>query len=247
MALKFYTLILLFFTPYLLQAQEVFFAKSVISSIAPNPKATAKSPYFKTITVAEVANNIGKKVNVCGKVFNAKEFKINEEKLVLLKMGGEYLNERHDVQVRFDELTNLDVDFQKIFLQKNVCINGTVTDAFGATEIYIDTLNARRMVENAERSIPEIDSVKIDGNSLKLLSNAYLLEGPKWKMPIITHLKEGSIIKVEKVQAGWVYAKVIIKNGQVVEDSGIYGFICYQALGLTRKGHIDHTAKFDGK
>ncbi len=236
MNVKFYNILVGILSPFLLQAQFAFTSNSV--STLPDPVTRKESAMKRSIYATDVRQNLGKQINLCSKVYHAKPIKSETGKLVQMNVGGAYMNERIEVRLRFDDEAKLTPDLPKDLEQKSFCIAGQVIDLFGETEIFVDTANTRMMFEEALQARAEKDTAKVFGKELKLLSSAYLLTGPKWKEEVITHLKAGTIVKAEKVLPGWVFVKVIEKNGFDVQGEGMMGFINAQALGVGKKGQV---------
>jgi hypothetical protein len=197
---------------------------------------------IKHIGLSEVTSNIGQTVTVCGQVYDARLLKNIAGKPTLMNLGGDYANERVEIRIRFAQLANFDYNPEKIFLHKNVCIIGTITNEHGFAEIAIDTFNASRLIREAMNE--EADTVKHNTRGkLKLVTNAYLLAGSSLKEPIITHLKQGSVVIPEYSTHGWTYAKVVEKKDAAEQPVWMYGFIRNQALGLTKRGRLPSEQK----
>jgi hypothetical protein len=197
---------------------------------------SSKSTKASLVSLSEVSKNIGNTVTVCGKVYSARLLKNVIGQPTLMNLGGEYANEKIEVRINFSDLPKFDYKPEKLFLHKHVCITGTITDEHGFAEIRIDTINARKLINEALNT--ELDTTKSKVQKLRLLSNAYLLAGDDLDEPIITHLKAGSVVIPEYSTKGYTYVKVIEKAGTGEQPQWMCGFIRNQAIGFTRNGRL---------
>jgi hypothetical protein len=202
---------------------------------------TAGQQSIYNISLSEVAANVGKTVTVCGKVYDARLLKNVIGQPTLMNLGGDFANERVELRIRFEKLANFDYNPSKLFLHKNICITGTITNNFGFAEIAIDTMNARRLIREAIAD--HQDSTDGKNKKLRLIGPAYLFAGPSLNEPIITHLKVGSIIIPEYSEGGWSYVRIIQKSGTGEHPDWLYGFVRNQALGMNRKGQVTKEEK----
>jgi hypothetical protein len=203
--------------------------------------ATTASEY-KHVQLTDVANNLGQKVSVCGKVYEAKLLRDVVGRPTLMNLGGEYGNERIEVRIKFNELAKFDYKPEKIFLHKNVCITGTISSPEGFLEMSLDSTSTRMLLYNALNT--EEDTTKhATARKLKMPGKAYLFAGPDLDANIITHLKAGSVVIPEYSTHGWTYAKIVEKAGENEQPEWLYGFIRNQALGLNRRGKLESETK----
>ena len=96
----------------------------------------------------------------------------------------------------------------------------------------------RNLVTEAEHAQPALNAESLHDQQLKVISNAYLLTGPRWKDPVITFLKAGSVIIAEQIRGNWAFVRVIERNGENVEVEDIAGYINTKPLGLGPGGTI---------
>ena len=189
------------------------------------------------ISADEIASNIGRLVTFCGKVYSAKQQKDELGPHSVFYVAGKYVNEFVDVKIRLKEGYSFPASLYSTLNLKNVCITGTVLNEGGSAAIYLDSVKMFNLEEEAEHTPRQINGVMPD-QELKVLSNAYLLTGPRWKEPVITFLKIGSIIIAEQVRGNWAFVRVIERNGENVALEDIAGYINTKALGLGSDGKI---------
>lgn len=235
MVKQFYSILLLL-TCYSTTAQDGI----TRLSLQPFDGITMKVESLSTIAdkTTDVYSGNGKQVTMCGVVHDARWLKGDGARPVSLTLGGEYVNERVEVRLRIDEAFTLNHDLQKLFVGKNLCVSGTVFDQNEKSELWLDAASATSLIEEAIKTPPVLDTASLQGKHLKLLNNAYVLRGPKWKEPVVTYLKAGSIILAEKSHGGWTHVKVVYQQGATIDtyEEDYAGFINNDALGLDRKG-----------
>ena len=224
--------------PILTQSQQVaYYIKPVPSGFTFRASRSAPNDDGR-ISADEVAKNIGRYITVCGKVYSAKQQKDELGEHSVFYVGGKYVNEFVDIRIRLDEGCNFTGEMYKTVTSKNLCITGTVLNETGVAAIYLDSVNMRNLVTEAEHAQPALNAESLHDQQLKVISNAYLLTGPRWKDPVITFLKAGSVIIAEQIRGNWAFVRVIERNGENVEVEDIAGYINTKPLGLGPGGKI---------
>ncbi len=234
---NFYSLSFLFLLPLLATSQQIVHNTNLVSV---NKKAIENLPYTSNlVTASDVGDYMGKEIVLCGKIYEVKIMHDGFNQQALVKLSGSYINERLDVKLIFAKTVKVKPSLEKDLVKKNFCFSGFVIDIFETPQVYV---NALTIVEEPEPidSLVNNDKAGIESRELKLINNAYLLEGPKWKKNVITHLPAGSIIIVKNMRSGWCFIRVLEKNGVNLGEEEIYGYVNNQALGLNRKGEIDY-------
>jgi hypothetical protein len=176
---------------------------------------------------------------MCGKVYSAKQQKDQVGPFSIFTVAGDFVNERIDLRIRVEEGYSFPAYLYQNIALKNLCFTGFVLDEDGAAVLFIDSINLKHMLTQASQAATERFSEPLQEQPLKVLVNSYLLQGPRWKDPVITHLKIGSIIVAEQIRGNWALVRVVEKNGENVEAEEITGFITTKALGLSRNGTIE--------
>lgn len=229
-----YLLLLLMASPAFGVSQLVHTAKYAVEEEDRHVLSTRS-----VINPTDVKNMVGKEVTLCGVVFDAQLNKSNSGSTISLQISGEYVNEIHPVQLRIKEPFTATPALEPILSGKNVCINGNIIDEFGKPELLINSTEATNMLEEAKKRVAMKEEELFLGKELILLDNAWLLQGPKWKAPVITHLRKGSIVKIDYLKSGWAFVSVMFKEGtEWYGDENYSGYLFNQALGLNRKGGL---------
>ncbi|WP_207493707.1 hypothetical protein [Aridibaculum aurantiacum] len=232
-----------------LVSQTIFFLLLSFSAVAQTKadfRSLAKAETFaspllsnniNTISLVDVPKHMGETVTVCGKVYQAKLLNHVKGKPTLMNLGGAYANERVEIRINFNQLAHFNYDVENLFLQKNVCITGTLSNKHGFNEISVDTFSLHKMINEAlaeQVTIAKTPAIM----RLRLLDKAYLLAGPGWDEPIVTHLKAGSVVIPEYTINGWSYVKVAEKADTGEKPLWMYGFIKSSVAGLSKKGKL---------
>lgn len=189
------------------------------------------------ISADELARNIGRLVTFCGKVYSTKQQKDELGPHPVFYVAGKYVNELVDIKIRLKEGYSFPASLYSNLSLKNVCITGTVLDESGSAAIYLDSVKMHKLEKDAEQSPRQKNGVMPD-QELKVISNAYLLTGPRWKEAVITFLKAGSIVIAEQLRGNWAFVRVIERNGENVALQDIAGYMNTRALGLGPDGKI---------
>ena len=212
-------------------------SNNLIRAGSPNMTVSSAAADDSRISADELANNIGRLVTFCGKVYSAKQQKDELGPHSVFYVAGKYVNEFVDIKIRLKAGYSFPASLYSTLNFKNVCITGTVLNEGGSAAIYLDSNKMHNLEEEAEQTPGQISGVMPD-QELKVLSNAYLLTGPRWKEPVITFLKIGSIIIAEQVRGNWAFVRVIERNGENVSLEDIAGYMNTKALGLGSDGKI---------
>lgn len=224
--------------PLFTQSQQIAYVNRGVPLNTSGSNSRNESSEENSISADEINKNKGRQVTFCSKVYAAKSKEDELGPHSVFYVGGKYVNEFVDIKIRLDDGYNLPAAMYKNIISKNVCIKGIVLDEPGTAAIYLDTNNLRKLVEEAELAPNEPDSDIVPGQELKVISNAYLLAGPKWKDPVITFLKAGSVIIAEQVRGNWAFVRVSLRNGENVDLEDIAGYINTKTLGLASDGSI---------
>jgi hypothetical protein len=233
---KLYSLAFLFL-PLFVQSQQLAFTKPVPPGF-PSVELRSAPKDDGKISADELSRNIGKQVSLCGKVYSAKEEKDELGIHSVFHISGKYVNEFIDLKIRFDEGYEPSDEMYESLTSKDLCISGIVVDEAGGPGIYMDSLNLQKLFAEAEQAQRSTGAEALQDQELKVKSNAYLLTGPRWKDPVITFLKAGSVIIAEQVRGDWAFVRVIEKSGENVEVEDIAGYINTKPLGLKSNGTI---------
>lgn len=195
---------------------------------------TANKP--QQLTLSDLAANTSQTGTICGKVYDAKLLSSIEGKPTLLTIGGN-ANERMEVRISLNDAARFNYNPQKLFLHKNICMTGTVTNKQGIVEMVMDSANTRLLLVEAMNA-PVDPGIGKEVRKLKLVSNAYLLAGPGLDEPIVAHLKAATIVVPEYSRGGWSYVKVIEQANTGEQPQWMYGFVRNQALGLKKESAL---------
>lgn len=233
---KLYSLAFLFL-PLLAQSQQLGFTKPVPPGF-PIVEVRSAPKDDSGISADELTKNIGKQITLCGKVYSAKQETDEVGPHSVFHISGKYVNEFVDIKIRFDEGYDFTEEMYKSFTSKDLCISGTVLNEAGTPAIYMDSVNMHNLLVETEQAQPSVGGESLHDQELKVKSNAYLLTGPRWKDPVITFLKAGSVIIAEQVRGDWAFVRVIEKSGENVEVEDIAGYINTKPLGLRSDGTI---------
>ena len=212
-------------------------SNNLIRAGSPNMTVSSAAADDSRISADELASNIGRLVTFCGKVYSAKQQKDELGAHSVFYIAGKYVNEFVDVKIRLKAGRSFPASLYSTLNLKNVCITGTVLNEGGSAAIYLDSVKMHNLEEEVEHTPGQINGVMPD-QELKVLSNAYLLTGPRWKEQVITFLKAGSIIIAEQLRGNWAFVRVIERNGENVSLEDITGYMNTKALGLGSDGKI---------
>lgn len=194
------------------------------------------SPSDDRVSPEDITKNIGRQVTFCGKVFSARHKKDKGGTQTVFCIGGKYANELIDVKIRLDEGYDFPEEIARIVGLKNVCLTGTVLEDTVSATIHLDTTNMRSLLYEAEQTPRDETVERMEGQELRVISNAYVLTGPRWKDPVITFLKAGSVIVAEQFRGNWAFVRVIKRDGENVEVEEIVGYMNTKPLGLGADG-----------
>lgn len=206
---------------------------STVETITTNTSSTVNSENdAAAIPLKDVSKFIGRNVTVCGRVYSAKLLKNIVGKPTLMNLGGDNANERIEVRIHFSDLVKLEDRPEKLFVDKELCITGTISNDHGFNEITLNAINQQKLIELAKQTLPTEHKNTYAKNPL--VSNAYLFAAPDLNEPIITHLKQGSIVVPQYFTGKWAYVKVIERLGVLQQPEGLYGFILSHSLPLQK-------------
>ncbi len=222
-------------SPLFTYAQQIAFTNNITSAHSSiiNLKASSADD---TVSPEDITKNIGRQVTFCGKVFSAKHKKDKGGTQTVFYIGGKYANELIDVNIRLDEGYDFPDEIARIVGLKNVCLTGTVLEDTVSATIHLDTINMRSLLHEAEQTPRGETAKRMEGQKLRVISNAYVLTGPRWRDPIITFLKAGSVIVAEQFRGNWAFVRVIERNSDNVEKEDISGYMHTKPLGLGSDG-----------
>jgi hypothetical protein len=223
---------------------------AVLFTLFASHQINAQLNIANAIPLPSVSQHVGETVTLCGKVYQASLLQNVIGKPTLMNMGGSNANERVEVRINFEDRAAFSFNPEVLFLNKNICFTGTITDVHGYTEIIVSRNNALKLFQEAAVTKPEpvtqqAANVVTSGetivtrrpDTLRLVKQAYILTGPKWNEQVIAHLKEGSEIMVDYIESGWSYVRVI-NNSTDGYNSWVTGFIKNEAIGLDNKGRL---------
>lgn len=230
--------IALIFLPLFTYAQQIVFTNKITPAQFSIINVQASSADNDRISPYDITKNIGRQVTFCGKVYSARHQKDKGGTQTVFYIAGKYANEFVDVNIRLDEGYDFPDEIARIVNLKNVCLTGTVLEDSVSATIHLDSTYLRNLLNEAEQTPRDEKYKPIDGQELKVISNAYLLTGPRWKDPVITFLKAGSVIVAEQFRGNWAFVRVIERNGENVEKEDISGYMHTKPLGLGADGAI---------
>lgn len=221
--------------PLFISAQKIAFTNKIKPAQFSKMEGQV-SPADDRVSPHDITRNIGRQITFCGKVFSAKHTKDKGGFQTVFYIGGKYANELVDVKISLDDGYDFPDEIVRIISLKNLCLTGTVLEDSVSATIHLDSNYMRNLLNEAEQT-PRDEKVEImNGKELKVISNAYVLTGPRWKDPVITFLKAGSVIVAEQFRGNWALVRVIEKNGENVEDEEIVGYMNTKPLGLGSDG-----------
>lgn len=229
--------IALFVLPLFTNAQQIASTIKVSPaafSIMPAPGSIADDD---RVSAADLSKNVGRKVTFCGKVYAAKMQKDKAGTNTVFYIGGRYANEFVDVKIRLDNGFAFPEEIGRIVSFKNVCLTGTVLEDSAST-VHLDSINMRLLLNQAEQTPREEKMALMVGQEIKVVSNGYVLTGPRWKDPVVTFLKAGSIVVAEQFRGNWAFVRVIERNGENIETEDVVGYMNTKPLGLGSDGTV---------
>jgi len=107
--------------------------------------AKSQSSITNLILLKEASKHIGETVTLCGKVYQASLLSNVVNKPTLMNMGGSTPNERVEVRINFEDRANFSFNPEVLFLHKNICFTGTISNKHGYTEIVVTKENALKL------------------------------------------------------------------------------------------------------